>query len=104
MKGLQRGLTEAVVGIFCGVIQTIFVKSFEQDGLIPSYMSWAFVGIGVIANIGTINSLKVAGVTYTIGWLVGAWMLRSMLGPLDLAINVAAPILLLVLKLWHWIK
>src|SRR4030042_3462372 len=104
VKGFQRRLTEVVMGIICGVIQTIFIESFEQDGLRPSYISWAFVVIGIVANVGTINSLKVAGVTYALGWLVGSWLLRNMLGPLDLAINVAVPILLLVLKSWYWIK
>lgn len=95
---------EAVVGIMSGAVLTVVVESFAKDGLIPSYACWGFLMIGIVANVATINVLQVAGVAYTMGWLAGAWLLRSMLGPVDFAFNVAGPVLILALKGWYWIE
>ena len=104
MRKFMKGMTEAVFGIISGAILTLLLEGFAKDGLITGYAPWVFLMIGIVVNVATINLLKVAGVTYTLGWLVGAWLLRSMLSPVDFAFNVATPVLILALKGWYWIK
>jgi hypothetical protein len=100
----EKGLKEAIGGIIGGVVQGVLLVSFSENGLIPAYVSWGFVLVGFVANIATVNSLKLAGVTYTIGWLAGSWLLRSMLSPVDFIVNIVAPLIFFAVKVWYWVK
>ena len=104
MKKFKKGLIQAVEGIILSVVVTVLINSLAQDGLIPAYASWGLLAFGVIGNIMTLNSMKVASVTYTVGWLIGCWFLKDMLGPVDFAVNVVVPVLILGLKSLYWVK
>ncbi|MBA7553546.1 hypothetical protein ES705_46139 [subsurface metagenome] len=104
MNKLQRGLAEVVAGIVVGFLLITIVGSFAKDGLIPGYFVWLFGLLSVIANIATINSLRYSGLLYTIGWLLGSLLLIDLLGPLGIVFNIAGPIVILILRVWFWIK
>lgn len=104
MNKFQKGLAEAIIGIVMGILLITIVDAFAKDGLIPEYFVWLFGLFSIIANIATINSFRYAGLLYTIGWLLGSLLLRDLLGPADIVFNIAGPIVILVLRVWFWIK
>ena len=104
MKNLQKGIAESIVGVVLGILLITIVNAFAEDGTLPGYFVWLFGLISVIANIATINSLRFTGLFYAIGWLLGSLLLIELLGPLEILFNVAGPIIILILRVWFWIK
>ena len=104
MNKFQKGLVEAIIGIVMGILLIIIVGAFAKDGLIPEYFVWLFGLLSIIANIATVNSFRYAGLLYTIGWLLGSLLLRDLLGPADIVFNIVGPIVILILRVWFWIK
>ena len=104
MNRLQKGLAEAVIGIVMGFLLITIVHAFAKDGLIPEYFVWLFGLFSIIANVATVNSFRYAGLLYTIGWLLGSLLLRDLLGPADIVFNIVGPIVILILRVWFWIK
>jgi hypothetical protein len=104
VRRFRKGLGEAIVGIILGAVLTFIVDSLEKNGLIPSYVSWGMLLISMVLNLMTVKSLRVAGVTYTVGWLLGTWLLKDMLSSADFAFNMIVPVLILILKSWYWLK
>lgn len=104
MNKLQKGIAEAITGIVFGIVLTTIVGAFAKDGTLPGYSVWLFGVINVILNIATINSLRYAGILYTIGWLIGSWLMKDILSPVDIVFNIIAPIIILILRAYFWIK
>ena len=104
MNKVTRGITEAIVGILMGIILITVVNSFAQDGMLPKYFVWLFGLFVFIANLLTLNTLRIGGLLYAIGWLIGSLWLIDLLGPIDIAFNVAGPIIIIILRLWFLIK
>ncbi len=104
MNEIQKGLAEAIIGIVMGIMLITIVGAFAEDGYIPKYFVWLFGLFSIIANITTIHSFRYAGLLYTIGWLLGSLLLRDLLGPADIVFNVVGPIVILILRVWFWIK
>ena len=104
MNKLQRGLAESVAGIVMGFLLITIVTSFAQDGLIPGYFVWLFGLFFIIANIATLNHLRLAGLLYAIGWLTGATLVIDLLGPIDIAFNIVGPSVTIILRIWFWVK
>lgn len=100
MNKLQKGIAGAITGI----VLTTIVVTFAKDGTLPGYSIWLFGLINVIWNIATINSLRYAGLLYTIGWLIGSWLMKDILSPVDIAFNIAGPIVILITRAYFWIK
>ena len=104
MDKATRGIAEAIVGILMGIILITMVNSFAQDGMLPKYFVWLFGLFVFIANILTLNTLRLGGLLYAIGWLIGSLWLIDLLGPIDIAFNIAGPIIIIILRLWFLIK
>jgi len=104
MNKIQRGIVEAISGIILGVVLITIVNSFAQDGTLPKYFVWVFGLLSFVANIATLNYLRFAGVWYSIGWLIGSWLVISLLSPIDIAFNIVGPIIVIILRAWFWIK
>jgi hypothetical protein len=104
MNKVTRGIAEAIVGILMGIILITMVNSFAQDGMLPKYFVWLFGLFVFIANILTLNTLRIGGLLYAIGWLIGSLWLIDLLGPIDIAFNIAGPIIIIILRLWFLIK
>lgn len=99
-KGL-RGLRGAFIGIVVGFAVTAIVDTFAKDGLIPQ----VFVPlIGIIIVIYTFSIKPYFSTLYTIGWLVGSLLIRDLLGPLDIFLNIVVPIIILVIRFGLLIK
>jgi len=104
MNKVQRGLAEAITGIILGVILMTTVNAFAQDGTLPTYSVWLFGLFSFVVNIVTLNYLRFAGLLYSIGWLIGAWLVISLLSPIDIVFNIVGPIIIIILRIWFWIK
>jgi hypothetical protein len=104
MNKAQRGAVEAITGIVVGVILMTTVNAFAQDGTLPKYFVWLFGLFSFAANIVTLNYLRFAGLLYAIGWLIGASLVISLLSPIDIAFNIVGPIIIIILRIWFWIK
>lgn len=104
MNKVTRGIAEAIVGILMGIILITMVNSFAQDGMLPKYFVWLFGLFVFIANLLTLNTLRIGGLLYAIGWLIGSLWLIDLLGPIDIAFNIAGPIIIIILRLWFLIK
>ena len=104
MSQFQRGLQQSMLGVIGGIVIAAVLKSLAGDGLLPSYFVWLFIIVGIAGNIATINSNRLAGTVYTIGWLVGGLILRDALEPVDFIVYTVAPIVILILRVWQFIK
>ena len=104
MNKVQRGLAEAITGIVLGIILMTTVNAFAQDGTLPKYFVVLFGLFSFVANIVTLNYLRFAGLSYSIGWLIGAWLVISLLSPIDIVFNIVGPIIIIILRIWFWIK
>jgi len=104
MNKLQKGTAEAITGIVLGTILTTTVVALAKDGTLPSYFILLFGLFSIIANIVTINSFRYTGMLYTIGWLLGALLLKDSLSTVDMVFNIGGPILVLILRVCFWIR
>lgn len=104
MNQFQKGLAEAMVGALAGFILVVFIDSLAKDGSLPRYFVLMFGLVNAVASLVTVDSFRSVGLLYAIGWLVGAWLMRSIMGPFDIAVNIGGPILVLALRGWFWIK
>ena len=103
MNKIQRGIVESIVGIVGGIVLTTIINAFVQDGLLPRYFIALYGLFVIIANIATIRTLRLGGILYTLGWLIGSYMFRDLFGPLEIAINIAAPIIILLVRIALWV-
>jgi hypothetical protein len=104
MNKIQKGLAESATGIVMGFVLMAMISSFAEDGLIPGYFVFLFGLVCVIANLATLNSVRYLGLLYTIGWLFGAILFFDLLSPIGIAFNIAGPAVIIILRLYLWIK
>ena len=98
MDDLRKGFAEVVIGISGAIIISAILSGFTEDGLIPSYMVYLFTICGFLGAIALMFSFKTAGVIFTIGWIVGAWLLKDMLTTFDFIVYFVAPVIALALR------
>ena len=104
MSKFQRGLQQSMLGVIGGIVVAAIIKSLVEDGLVPTYFVLLFVLVGIAGNIATTNNYRLSGTVYTIGWLIGGLILKDVLEPVDFIIYIAAPIVILVLRVWQFTK
>jgi len=94
----QRGLGEAATGIIGSILFNAILAGFAKDGLIPSYLVISFMVAGFLGSVVLMFSFKTAGIIFTSGWIVGALMLKDLLGSIDFVFYLVAPIAALVIR------
>jgi len=104
MNKIQNAIAEAITGALLGSILMITVNAFAKDGTLPQYFVWLFGLFSFVANVVALNKLRFAGLLYSIGWLIGSWLFISLLSPIDIAFNIAGPIIIIILRVSFWIK
>lgn len=97
MNKLSAGLSAAIIGAIVGLILNTFVKELIQSSSLPSYAIAFLYAFNVIASITTIISMPKFGVLYIIGWIIGSFIIKDVLGPFDIFINIVVPIAILIL-------
>jgi hypothetical protein len=98
MSKLPNGFTEVVISIIGGIISSAFLQAFKQGNLIPTGYFWLFIVIGFVGTLALLSSYMKAGVGFLIGWLIGAYLLRSVLSTGDFFLYFVAPIAALVIR------
>ena len=93
----QKGFVEAVVGIVGAAIISALLAGLAEDGLIPSYVAVAFSIVGFLGSIALFFTFRVSGIVFTLGWIVGAVMLRDLLGPAEFIGYLVSPIAALII-------
>lgn len=99
MDDLRVGFGQVAVGIISSIVISAVLSGFAEDGLIPSNMVFLFTFAGFLGAIALMFSFKTAGFLFTIGWIIGAWLLKDMLTTFDFVVYFVAPIIALVLRL-----
>ena len=104
MSDFQKGFSEVAIGIIGGIVISTLLSGFAEDELIPSYMVFLFTFVGFLGAIALMFSFKTAGFIFTLGWIVGAWLLKDMLAPFDFVVYLVAPIVALVIRVVLFFK
>ena len=104
MDDLQRGFGEVATGIIASIIISAVLSGFAEDGLIPSHMVFLFTFGGFLGAIALMFSFAKSGVIFTIGWIVGAFLLKDMLTTPDFVVYLVAPIVALVIRGFSFFK
>jgi|GEM_PF-2263766 len=104
MNDLRKGLEEAIIGIITGIVVIAIMNAFLQDDLIPQYFAWVFGIALIIGNVAAIKKYLIAAPLYLLTWVIGSFLLIDLLDPLGIVINIAAPIAILIARIWLYIK
>lgn len=104
MNKFESGLKGAFLSIVTGLVSTAIVDSFTKTGAIPSFSPLIFGIVSFFGNLVTINSFQELGISYTFGWLIGAYLLKDGLSFFDNLFNIGGPILILVLRFWSLVR
>jgi hypothetical protein len=104
MNQLKKGLLEAVTGTLFGFGLAALIDYFTRDGMIPWQIQTLFTLIGIIGSLFTIYKFKSIGILYIIGWIIGSWFLKDLLGTVDFVLLIIVPIAIILLRIWRKIN
>ena len=100
LKKIGKGLWQSILGALVGFALMSVVSLFVKVGVFPE---WAVTALGVFNVVSSLLMLKAAkrwAVLYAVGWLAGGavFLYLGLFGTLDIILNVAAPILILLFR------
>ena len=104
MKKLRKGIKEIIAGLVGGLLFSAVLNFFKQSGVIPSNLVIWFTVIGLVSSIITIFSFQTAGVIFTLGWILGAWLLKNFMSNTDFLVYFWAPVATLVFRAYVVIR
>lgn len=104
MNKLQAGLVEAIIGALMGLILNSVVKGFVQSSALPSYAIIILYLFNIVMSIATVIGLPKFGILYIIGWIFGSFIIKDILDPFDIFINIVVPIMILIIGIVVSIK
>jgi hypothetical protein len=104
MNGLKQGLMQAFFGIIGSIILSAILTSSKQNNLIPANYVFLFTLIGFVSSITLLFTFWKAGVGFIAGWIIGAWLLQSVLSTGDFILYIVAPIATLAIRVIVAIK
>ncbi len=95
----RAGLIEAIVGAIAGLILSTIVKSFVQDGSLPSYAFLIYYAFNMVLSISTVIGIRAFGFLYILGWIAGSFIVKDILEPIDIVFNIVIPSIIFVVGL-----
>jgi hypothetical protein len=95
----ERGFQEVTAGIVGGIVFSAILAAFAQDGAIPTGMVLLFTLVGILGTVATIKSYRKSGFVFTIGWIVGAWLLKDAMDTAAFLVYFIIPIAVLVARI-----
>jgi hypothetical protein len=94
-----RGFQEVAGGIIGGVVFFAILAAFAQDGAIPTGMVLLFTLVGILGTVATINSYRKSGFVFTIGWIIGAWLLKDAMDTTAFLVYFIIPIAVMIVRI-----
>jgi hypothetical protein len=106
MKKMKSGLVKAISSTLIGLMLVSAISYFAKEGWIPSYSVTLLGVFNIITSILTLSKMRRWGVFYGLGWLTGAFIFNALglLGTVDIVFNIAAPIVIILLRLFMAVK
>jgi len=106
IKKLQSGFLGSIVGIILGIAGISIINFFVKNGSLPGYVVPLFSAINIITTLISINSMRFKrfGTFYAVGWLIGAFIFKDLLSPLDYFLDIVTPMVILTIRFALWIK
>lgn len=98
-----RGIIEAILSIVFGIILIMFVTSMVKDNLLPGYAIWISGLVDIGLSIFALIYLDV-GILFPLGWLAGSFIMKDLLDPVGLILNIGAPIVIIAIRVVTWFK
>jgi hypothetical protein len=98
MKKFRRGVKEVIAGVIGGILFSAILSFFKANGLIPSNFVILFTIAGAVGTIITIFSFRTAGIVFTLGWILGAWLLKGIMSPDNFLIYFWSPVAVLAIR------
>jgi hypothetical protein len=98
MKKFWKGLSQVIIGIVSSIVISALLNAFKESTLIPSGMVLLFTIIGFIGSLITLFSFWKTGIVFTLGWILGAWLLKDVLEPFDFVVYFVAPIAAIAIR------
>jgi hypothetical protein len=101
MRKLKSGLMQAASSTLIGLILVSATSYFAKQGWIPSYSPILLGVFNIVASVLTLSKMRRWGIFYGLGWLAGAFIFNALglLGTVDIVFNIAAPIVIMLLRL-----
>lgn len=100
------GIKRAIGEIVSGIVTSAIVNAFVSSGLLPSGYVFLFGLINMIGTITLILSMPYWGVTYTLGWILGVYLMAQseLIGILEVIIYLGVPIAVLIFRIISWLE
>lgn len=99
MNQFGRGFQEVAAGIIAGIVFSAILAAFAQDGAIPTGMVLLFTLVGILGTVSTIKSYRKSGFIFTLGWIIGAWLLKDVMDTTAFLVYFITPIAVLVVRI-----
>ncbi|MBX5321917.1 MAG: hypothetical protein ACQXXG_02865 [Candidatus Bathyarchaeia archaeon] len=77
MSKLEYGFVRAISEIVAGFVMSVFLSSFVNAGLIPDSFVLLFHVLNVLSTVLLVFAMPFWATSYSIGWLVGLWVMYS---------------------------
>lgn len=108
MKQFKTGLARVIKGIIGGIALSLILHALKEFNLISSEISYLFTIIVLLSSLITLLSFWKTGVFFTLGWILGAWVLKGILKDIfsddDYLIYFVAPIVILITRVMLFIR
>ena len=99
MNQFGRGFQEVAAGIIGGIVFSAILAAFAQDGAIPTGMVLLFTLVGILGTVSTIKSYRKSGFVFNLGWIIGAWLLKDVMGTTAFLVYFITPIAVMVVRI-----
>lgn len=104
MKQFKAGLLKVLKGILGGIALSLILQVIKEFDLIPSEIAYLFTIIAFLCSLITLLSFWKTGVLFILGWILGAWLLKSVLSDDNFIIAFVAPIVILLIRVTFFIR
>jgi len=77
MSKFEYGFKRAVSEVVAGLIMSVLLASFVNEGLIPASFVLLFHATNVLFTVLLVFAMPFWATSYSVGWLVGLWVMYS---------------------------
>ena len=99
MSKFEYGFKRAVSEVVAGLIMSAVLASFVNEGLIPVSFVLLFHVLNVLSTVLMVFAMPFWATSYSIGWLLGLWVMYSsgLVDVLELVVYLV-PLIIVVIR------